>query len=518
MNWPSSITSLGSRPRSTSAWLFFCATLSGLLATNLATAAVFNVANYGATGTGVTDDTIAIQKTITAAKAACAGSVVYFPSGNYLYSATFTFDSIAVQGAASASTTLIAADSNNSALTLTGTNPAASGLTITTKTAPVARNTNPAGTGIHVYKANGFTISNIKINHIASAGILVRQSTGPASGGYAQIQNCEIMRTLADGINVTQVSSSIEIHDNYVHDTGDDFVGIVSYRGDLGICSTILVHNNTCERQTNGRGIGLVGGSNVEIYHNRVINSSGSGIYLASEANYDTYGVDGVKVYNNLIKNCPKAVIAGHAGMTFSGRVNPANSTATDLWVTNVTVDDNTVMNSATYGMVVGACSRSVTLTLNNVAFTTYDGIVLAKGSSFTTCTGNTVMQTGGNGISVQSGANNVAIVADPVTGFGNTICNTGLYGIYVDATASTATIDITENIIDSVNQKKTSYIDVINVSGIGPGAKISIQKNRYLNSTNGPVERLIEAISTPLTQVSGNTTMVVLPSIYTLL
>ena len=43
---------------------------------------VFNVKNYGATGNGTTDDTVAIRNALSAAQAA-GGGIIYLPAGTY---------------------------------------------------------------------------------------------------------------------------------------------------------------------------------------------------------------------------------------------------------------------------------------------------------------------------------------------------------------------------------------------------------------------------------------------------
>jgi hypothetical protein len=186
--------------------------------------------------------------------------------------------------------------------------------------------------------------------------------------------------------------------------------------------------------------------------------------------------------------------------------------------VTNVTANNNVVLNSATYGISVGGCTESVTLSLSHIGLAAYDGITIAPGASTVGCLGNSIEQVGQNGVTVQSGATGVSIGPEPVTGLGNTICSTGKYGIFVDVTNSSGIVAISGNIIDSVNQNKTTYVDVICIEGAGAGASVSIDNNLYMNTSNGTVNRLIESINTPLKEASGNTSTVTLPSLYTVL
>jgi hypothetical protein len=74
---------------------------------------IYNVMDYGATGLGVADDTIAVQAAITAsATDGFIGAVVYFPKGRYLISATLWVPSnTAITGAGMNRTVIVVAAS-----------------------------------------------------------------------------------------------------------------------------------------------------------------------------------------------------------------------------------------------------------------------------------------------------------------------------------------------------------------------------------------------------------------------
>lgn len=71
---------------------------------------VVNVKDYGAVGDGSTDDTDAIQAAINAAEGASTGGLVYFPAGDYKFTAQLTveYSAVRLKGAGSGTTILTA--------------------------------------------------------------------------------------------------------------------------------------------------------------------------------------------------------------------------------------------------------------------------------------------------------------------------------------------------------------------------------------------------------------------------
>lgn len=70
---------------------------------------IISVKDFGATGDGVTDDTLAIQKTIDYAGSLISGGAVYFPAGNYVVTSTLNVDTrgVALVGASRDSVNII---------------------------------------------------------------------------------------------------------------------------------------------------------------------------------------------------------------------------------------------------------------------------------------------------------------------------------------------------------------------------------------------------------------------------
>lgn len=109
---------------------------------------IYNVAAYGATGNGTTDDTSAINTAITAA--GIKGGVVYFPPGNYKISSALSLTSnVTLQGSGAQTTFVTQSTANANGVTLSSvsanvTRPAISSMQFTG---------TGAGTGVGIFAA-----------------------------------------------------------------------------------------------------------------------------------------------------------------------------------------------------------------------------------------------------------------------------------------------------------------------------------------------------------------------------
>lgn len=319
--------------------------MSAILPT--ATTQHVSITSFGAVADGVTNNQAAIQKAFD--YAAANGDAVYIPAGNFAYFGTLSADGIAVFGAGTSSI-LTPLDVTNEALTLTGSGGSISNLQMDSSAA--TRLTTYQSSMIWIDQAQNYTVQNVLINGSSCVGIF------DAGGQDGLIQNNTVENTLADSITNTNGASNVTITANRVVNSGDDGISNVSYAG-APIVQGITIQGNTVIDNNWGRGISVVGGSNIQITGNYVDNNDlYSDIYIAAESQYDTLGVNNVTVSGNTLVD----------GGPNQGTVTVYNSQGSAYNITGVTITGNQVVNPANNAFqFCGNGNETVALNKNSV-------------------------------------------------------------------------------------------------------------------------------------------------------
>ena len=196
------------------------------------------------------------------------------------------------------------------AVKLWGSSPALKWLTIkTTYAGPIERlsayrcDGSPAAL-VWVSYASNFYVGGVIIENGCQTGIIVENSFG-TSAFPSVIEYCTVRNTLADGIHLTRNSAFINVRNCNINRTGDDYIAVVSYRSDGGLCNNIGIYSNTVGLEVGqvwGRGITVLGGKWISISNNQISNSYFGGMYLACEDGfYKTSAAQDVTVQNNTV-------------------------------------------------------------------------------------------------------------------------------------------------------------------------------------------------------------------------
>ncbi len=305
----------------------FLTTASAVLADNTGVPNIsqaVSIASYGAQQ--FTDCTAAINSAISAAQS--GSKAVYIPPGTYYYT-SFTLNGIKLVGSGDSSI-LNAQNPATAKVKLMGSNAGIFNLKFYT----VATGRVGGQDIIEVNAATNFYIENVTIDGSNATGVINYGSS------FGRITANRVCNTRADSIHMTQNSHDIYVAGNYIRNSGDDCVAVVTYVSqNVPATHNILVENNDSAYQAGGRGYTVVGGDSITIRNNHIVRSSAAGIYLASESSYNTLGVNNVILSGNVLDQCPYLhPETGHKSiLVYSG---------TSYMVQNIGILSNTITNA----------------------------------------------------------------------------------------------------------------------------------------------------------------------------
>ncbi len=399
-----------------------------MIAYSPANAGTVNILNYGGKGDGTTDNLTAIKKAVIAAG---ASGDVYFPAGNYLYSASFSAHSLSGDGPTSV---LVASNNQSSTIKVSGAGLSVSKLAIKTLHVPDIYAIFNAGDTANGANADGllvksasrnFSINNLSVSNVCNNAIELDQSN------TGNINNCVINSPGSGGI-VLQDDYLVSIVNNTVNGAGASLTA--SHSGANTLLHNLTIKNNTfvgpsasAPSAILGDGtVSLVGLSTSLVTGNSFSNMRGTALSIsatqrllsASHAVIPAALSVNLTVSNNTINNCGS--VAGYQWAVIIGASGAEPDPVTKVVpaylgpaMTNFTFTGNTIANcpatispgGGTGGLMVGSGAdatkgnymKNCLVSKNTIDHTAIVGVFL--NGAEVTLDSNVIQNTGETGI-----------------------------------------------------------------------------------------------------------------------
>lgn len=306
-----------------------------------------DITSTGAIPNDGRDDTDAIRRAIAEAKA--SGKAVCIPVGTFQHEELLEFTDVDLIGTGPRSI-LHATKDDNQSVQITGDGVSVSDLRLTSSS-KVRRAAN-RHQRLVIDRATHFTVERVTVDGSSAAGIY------NFGGSHGVIRDNQVMNTQADGIHNTRETSDILIEYNTVSGTGDDMIAVVSKKKHdsttVGPSHDIIIRENTLWKNVSARGISVLGGHNITIEKNVIIEPRHAGIYIASEGQYGTYGARDITIRENKVHT---------AGSTENGHGALMVYSNTNELLTGITFKGNEVYDSRgrgifLYGRLAGSSVR----------------------------------------------------------------------------------------------------------------------------------------------------------------
>ncbi|MGW0157878.1 Ig-like domain-containing protein [Mycobacterium sp. NPDC003323] len=226
-----------------------------------------------------------------------------------------------------------------------------------------------------VIMADHVTVTDVTIHGSAGAGIYLDNA------GYFELNDVRVIRSRADGIHMTNGSHNGVLNNPYTEWTGDDGIAVVSYVPDVGGMSRdITINNPTVNGTTWGRGVSVVGGTNITYNNITVRDTDSAGVYIATEWSYNTRSVDGVRILGGTVTNANTSSTVVHgAVLVYAGN---AATSVRDVTIADLTISGTPITAGRILGMIAengasvsGITFRNLALQRSNAIATAYTNV-----------------------------------------------------------------------------------------------------------------------------------------------
>ncbi len=314
--------------------------------------------SFGAKGDGVTDDTAALQKTFDSAP---AGTTVLLGAGKvYAHSAVLHLRSAGAH--LTGPGMLLATNEAASSVWIEADNVLVDG-GVVFRTLSTKRWGAWEQMGIRLDGHTGITLRNVTVDGSAAAGIYVGNHSTAFTLDHVTVQN-----TRADGIHMTGGASNGHVIAPTVINSGDDGVAVVSYSADGAPCADITVTSPRVLGTGWGRGLSVVGGTNITESNIDVENSDAAAVYIAAEGSpWFTAAPNNVTVTGGTITGANHDITVDHGAVLILAAETgptPATITVTDLTIINTRPTASRDLGVITYGTPpTGILFANITIT-----------------------------------------------------------------------------------------------------------------------------------------------------------
>lgn len=314
---------------------------------------VRSVLEFGAVGDGVADDTVAVQRALDSVR---SGEVLQFPAGRVFRHTdvlVVRVPGVRVTGPG----TLLATNETRSAVFVNADGVRLDGGLVLRMALTTQRYHAYEQMKLRIGRRAGVSVQDVLVDGSAAAGVYV----GGASG--FSLVDLSVRNTRADGIHMTEGSRDGVVTRPTITNSGDDGVAVVSYAADTAPVQNIRVQSPRVLGTAWGRGLSVVGGSDISYSDIAVERSSGAAVYVGAEgAPYYTYPAVRVTVDRGTISGANTASGVDHgAVLLHNGQPATVNS---DITLQNLRITGTRSTASWQLGVISdgGAPQRRVTL------------------------------------------------------------------------------------------------------------------------------------------------------------
>jgi hypothetical protein len=312
---------------------------------------------------------------------------------------------------------------------------------------------NEPDCAIRITTSDSLIIRNLTFENMRGTCLLTRGCTN------VQISGINMKDCWKDGVHTTGAANNVQISNVFCDNGGDDVIAVVGYLSDGARPKNMTISNIHIKGTKSARGISIVGAENITISTATVDDAYGSGLFIATDSSFGTYGCDNVIASNITIVDSGRSASPTYPSIHVLGTAsNPAN----DLRLSNIQV-----INSGQRGVMIERA--------NNVIL---DGVsVYGTASS--------------SGIE-SANSSNVQILNSRLE-------ETNSYGIYI-ANNCTGYIRLFNIIGKNINASGTAANDFVHIQSSSTATNIDIDQI-VLEEQTYTLERSIECANPGITR-----------------